>query len=306
MKKVLLFAGGIVFGFLLQAQAPQKMSYQAVIRNSSNVLLSSSPLGMRISILQGNPTGAMVYSETQSPSTNMNGLVSLEIGTGSVVSGIFSVIPWAHGPFFIRTETDPSGGTNYSITGTTELLSVPFALYAAKSGDTAAVGPTGPTGATGAQGLTGITGATGQTGATGSSNYADFYALMPGDNTATISPGSPIGFPQNGPVSGSLITRISTTSFNLASPGIYSVYFQVSINEAAQLDLAVNGVELSYSVVGRATGSNMISGTCLVQTTGINSVLTVLNPASNSTALTITPMAGGLSPVSAHLIIVDL
>lgn len=112
------------------AQAPQKMSYQAVIRNTSNALITSSPVGMQISILQGSSSGAVVYTETQTTSTNANGLVSIEIGTGTVVTGTFTAINWANGPYFIKTETDPTGGTAYTISGTSELLSVPYALHA--------------------------------------------------------------------------------------------------------------------------------------------------------------------------------
>lgn len=112
------------------SQAPEKMSYQAVIRNSSNMLVTSTPVGMQISILQGSSSGTVVYAETQTQSTNANGLVSLEIGNGTVVTGTFTAINWAAGPYFIKTETDPTGGTAYTISGTSELLSVPYALHA--------------------------------------------------------------------------------------------------------------------------------------------------------------------------------
>ncbi len=111
------------------AQAPQKMSYQAVIRDASNALIANQTVGIQVSILQGSASGTAVYVETQSAATNTNGLVSIEIGGGTLVSGSFSTINWANGPFFIKTETDPAGGTNYAITGTTELLSVPYALF---------------------------------------------------------------------------------------------------------------------------------------------------------------------------------
>jgi len=113
----------------LFAQTPQKMNYQAVIRNGSNGLLTLTPVGMQISILQGSTTGTAVYVETQTPITNANGLVSLEIGSGTIGTGTFEGIDWAAGPYFIKTETDPTGGTDYSITGTSELLSVPYALH---------------------------------------------------------------------------------------------------------------------------------------------------------------------------------
>jgi uncharacterized protein (TIGR02145 family) len=113
------------------AQSPNKMSYQAVIRDNSNALVTNQIVGMQISILQGSASGTAVYAETQIPTTNTNGLVSIEIGGGTVVSGNFSTINWANGPYFIKTETDPAGGTNYTITGTSQLLSVPYALFSA-------------------------------------------------------------------------------------------------------------------------------------------------------------------------------
>jgi hypothetical protein len=118
------------------AQAPEKMSYQAVIRGANNALVTNQQVGMQISILQGSTA---VYEETQTPTSNTNGLVSLEIGTGTVISGSFTAIDWSADTYFIKTETDPTGGTNYTITGTSQLLSVPFALYAKTSSDAGAV-----------------------------------------------------------------------------------------------------------------------------------------------------------------------
>lgn len=123
----LLFS--LLFTLPMLSQSPQKMSYQAVIRNSTNNLVSSSSIGMKISILQGSPTGPAVYVETQTPTTNVNGLVSIQIGGVASITGTFSLIDWASGPYFIKTETDPNGGNAYSITSVTELLSVPYALY---------------------------------------------------------------------------------------------------------------------------------------------------------------------------------
>lgn len=133
MKNILSIVAGLLVSTTFFAQAPQKMSYQAVIRNSSNVLITASPVGMRISILQGSETGTAVYVETQTSTTNTNGLVSLEIGTGTVVSGAFTGINWANGPYYIKTETDITGGTLYTIAGTTQLMSVPYALFSANA-----------------------------------------------------------------------------------------------------------------------------------------------------------------------------
>jgi hypothetical protein len=134
MKKIYSIVTGILLTASVWSQAPQKMSYQAVIRNSSNALVTSTKVGMRISILKGSATATASsltdYVETQTDTTNANGLVSLEIGKGTPVIGTFAGIKWAEGPYFIKTETDPKGGTNYTIIGTNELLSVPYALQA--------------------------------------------------------------------------------------------------------------------------------------------------------------------------------
>ena len=130
MKRILitltLFFSVIAASF---AQAPQKFSYQAVVRNESNTLVRGT-VGVRVSILQGGVNGTVVYQETHTTTTNINGLMTLEIGGGTMLSGDFATIDWADGPYFLKTETDPNGGTNYTIEGTQQLLSVPYALYA--------------------------------------------------------------------------------------------------------------------------------------------------------------------------------
>jgi hypothetical protein len=112
------------------AQAPEQMSYQAIVRNATGNLVTNQQVGIQISILQTTATGTAVYVETQTPTTNVNGLVTLEIGTGTPVTGTFAAIDWATGPYFIKTEIDPAGGTSYTIIGTSQLLSVPYALHA--------------------------------------------------------------------------------------------------------------------------------------------------------------------------------
>ncbi|MEP7321113.1 MAG: hypothetical protein ABI761_04300 [Saprospiraceae bacterium] len=118
------------------AQAPQKMTYQAVIRGLGNVAVANTTVGMQISILQGSAIGIPVYVETQTPMTNAVGLVTLEIGTGAVVSGVFANINWSTGLYWIKTETDPLGGVAYSISGTSQFLSVPYAFFAGSTSDT--------------------------------------------------------------------------------------------------------------------------------------------------------------------------
>jgi len=134
MKQFLLILiANLFLSNFLFAQAPDKMSYQAIVRNSNNVVVSNHAIGMRISILQGSATGKSVYTETQTPTTNANGLIAIEIGTGTKINGNFSNIDWANGPYFVKTETDPNGGSNYTLIGTSQLLSVPYALHSKTS-----------------------------------------------------------------------------------------------------------------------------------------------------------------------------
>jgi hypothetical protein len=118
----------------LFAQAPQEMSYQGIVRAANGDPVTSQTIGVQISILSGSATGTVVYAETHSESTNVNGLLTLSIGTGTIVSGTFSSIDWGANTYYIKSEVDPDGGTTYEITGTSQLLSVPYALYAADSG----------------------------------------------------------------------------------------------------------------------------------------------------------------------------
>lgn len=129
----------LLIAFLAQimaiAQAPDNLLYQAVIRNTANEIISNQQVGVKINILQGNESGAIVYSETHTPLTNYNGLISLQVGNGNIISGDINSINWSNGPYFIQTEIDPNGGSAYTIMNLTQMLSVPYALYAAKSPD---------------------------------------------------------------------------------------------------------------------------------------------------------------------------
>ena len=130
MKRIIIVFTAVLLTATLWSQAPQKISYQAVVRGTNNVLVTNQQVGMKISLLQGSETGNAVYVETHTPTSNTNGLVSIAIGGGSVVNGTFASVDWVNGPYFIKTETDPSGSTNYSLTTTSQLLSVPYALHA--------------------------------------------------------------------------------------------------------------------------------------------------------------------------------
>jgi hypothetical protein len=182
-------------------------------------------------------------------------------------------------------------------------------------GDTGVAGPIGPRGVQGHRGPRGATGADGATGATGGTgaqgppgtvvSYADFYALMPGDNAPTVAAGQSVQLPQNGAAAGSAIVRANASSFTLVTAGTYLVTFQVPVTEPGQLVLALNGVEVAATVVGRATGTSQIFGTSVLTASAMD-VLTLNAAAGNSSALTITPLAGGTAPVSAHMTVLKL
>lgn len=135
MKKTILTVFSLLIMGTAFSQSPQKMSYQSVIRNTANDLVTNSSIGVQISILQGSPSGIASYIETHTATSNANGLISIEIGGGTPVAGSFSGIDWSAGPYFLKTDTDPNGGTTYSVSGTTQLLSVPYALYSENSGN---------------------------------------------------------------------------------------------------------------------------------------------------------------------------
>jgi len=130
MKKLYTFLALFFIVVMVAAQSPQKLSYQSIVRNSSGKLVSNANVGIRFSILQGSSTGSVVYSEIFVTTTNVNGLVTIAIGTGISTTGSFNTIDWSQGPYYLKTETDPTGGTNYSITGVSQFMSVPYALYA--------------------------------------------------------------------------------------------------------------------------------------------------------------------------------
>lgn len=184
------------------------------------------------------------------------------------------------------------------------------------AGATGAVGPTGPTGATGAtgavgptgpQGVAGPTGATGAVGPTGPaggiSEYASFYALAPNDNPTAIAQNTAVEFP-NSSASTTGITRLTNSTFNLADTGTYLIMFKVNTNTAGQLGVAVNGAVQPNATFGNAADDGIIEGKTIITTTAANTVLSIVNPIT--TAITVTPSAGGTEATVSDLTIIKL
>jgi len=204
------------------AQAPQKMSYQAVVRNANNSLVANQNVSVRLSLLQGSATGTAVYVESHTVTTNANGLMTVEIGDGTAVTGAFSQVNWGDGPFYLKSEIDPEGGINYNVQSVQQLLSVPYALYAAQAGNIPAfaVTPTatgytlvltnpdgttetltlnngqdgaqGPAGPAGAQGEAGPQGPAGPQGETGPQGAAGQDGVSPIIATVTTTAGTTV------------------------------------------------------------------------------------------------------------------
>lgn len=222
---VILFATVLLTTSAL-AQAPQKMSYQSIIRNSSNVLVSNAQVTMRISILQGITP---VYVERQTATTNTNGLVTIEIGNGIVLSGSFASINWGAGAHFIKTETDPSGGTNYSIFGTSELLSVPYALYAGYAGSGA-----------------------GSIDITGKEDKINKVTILSGSSTDVQYPSAKLVYDQLALKQNTLVNPVVGSD----STSVFVTPYQLSQNtKLFEIEIAMNGIkniELPFSLKSTA------------------------------------------------------
>ena len=242
----------------LWAQAPQRMSYQSVIRDGSNVLVAATAVGIKISVLRGNASGTAVYVETHRKTTNANGLLSLEIGEGTALLGTFAGIDWANGPYVIKSETDPTGGTNYSIPGVTPLNSVPYALFSANG----TPGPQGPIG------LTGPTGATGPAGANGT-NGIDGVAGSQG----------PIGL--TGPAGAAGIGGVTTAGTNITVSGSGTVASPYVVS--ANIPVAAAGTLTGSSLNATVTGSSLTSVGTLANLTVTNPIVGSVTGSSTST-----------------------
>ncbi|RDC57485.1 hypothetical protein DU508_10065 [Pedobacter chinensis] len=169
MKKILLIALlSMGLAFAVKAQAPQQFNYQGAARNSNGTPIANKSISLRISILDASATGAAQYSEVRSVTTNSTGLYAISIGSAGATSttGSIGAVTWGTGLKFVKIEVDSDNGSNFSLAGTAQLLSVPYALYAA-NGPSGPQGPAGPAGVAGPAGIQGAPGVKGDKGDTG-------------------------------------------------------------------------------------------------------------------------------------------
>ena len=301
MKRIFTVLSAVLLSVSLWAQAPQQFSYQAVIRNSSNALVSSTAIGMKISLLQGSTTGNAVYVETHTPTTNSNGLVSISIGGGTVVSGTFASVDWANGPYFVKTETDAAGGTNYSLTTTSQLLSVPYALFSAN-------GTPGPAGAQGIQGLVGPQGPTGLTGPAGASGLPSGGTNgqiitncngLPTWTTGGICPGvitslNCAGVSLNGSLNNGVVA--SNVSFVITyTSGNGGPYSSQSISSTGVVGLTANLQAGSF-----ATGNGSLTFTVSGTPTSVGNALFSFNIAGQVCSISMVVQAQSQQPTSGY------
>ncbi len=135
MKKIYTILAALLLTLSMYAQSPEAFNYQAVVRDGSGNIIANQSIGVQISILQTTATGTVIFSESFTKTSNGFGLINLAIGTGTATTGTFAGIDWSAGPYFVETALDVAGGTSYVVMGTSQLLSVPYALYAKNSGD---------------------------------------------------------------------------------------------------------------------------------------------------------------------------
>ncbi|HEX7846728.1 MAG TPA: hypothetical protein VF476_13080 [Chitinophagaceae bacterium] len=144
MKPILLFAF-LLFSFSLVAQVPEQINYQGVARNTVGNVLPNKSITVRLSVKDGTPTGTAVYTETRTLTTNNFGLFTIAIGSSGAtgVTGSLSTVNWSTGSKFLQVEIDPNGGSSFINLGASQLLSVPYALFASNAGKATPAGPAG-------------------------------------------------------------------------------------------------------------------------------------------------------------------
>ena len=166
-KSILTTVVSCLLATIAFAQAPQTFSYQTVVRDNNWQVLANQSIGVKVAIIEDVASGTTVYEEEHTATTNDIGLINLAIGGGTVAQGLFSNIDWGNHSYFMKIAVDVSGGSTYVVMGTTQLRSVPYALFAETSNNAGPQGIQGVAGNDGADGTNGTNGVDGNDGAAG-------------------------------------------------------------------------------------------------------------------------------------------
>ncbi len=232
MKKTLAIICFFISQFTF-AQIPQSFKYQAVVRDATGLLAVNKIISIRTSILSGSASGSSVYIETQTLSTNDYGVVSLNIGAGALVSGNFSTINWGATTYFVKTELDINGASTYVFMGTSQILSVPYALYAEKTGSSLSDNDTSATN--------------------------ELQALSVAGNTLSISSGNSIALPPDGDSNPSNeLQSLSITGDSLHITSGNSVYLSGSVDLDASPTNEIQNLSLSGDSLKISMGNNIV------------------------------------------------
>lgn len=255
---VLTFFALILFVTSITAQ-PAKFNYQGVVRNATGIPVTNRAVNLRLSILNGSATGTAAYTETQSVTTNAFGLYTLAVGAGTPITGTMAAINWGAGDKYIKVEMDINGGTNFVAIGAAQLLSVPYALYAANSAP-GPQGPIGPQGPQGPQGNTGPTGLQGPVGATGPQGPQGIQGVAgpvgPQGNTGATGPQGPVG--ATGPIGPQ---GPAGTGFNLP-------YTNTVNNAGSLINITNSGAGSVFEAASAAVDKSTIVATLTATTPG--------------------------------------
>lgn len=310
MRKTILLTL-IALGTVLTSfgQAPDGFKYQAVVRDAGNNIMNNQAVGMRLTIQQGTVGGTVVYTETFSTSTNGYGLVNLEIGSGTTTDD-FAAIDWGNGPYFMETAVDFLGGMSWVVMGTSQLMSVPYALYAKNSGSSIAgpagndgatgpagadglVGPQGPQGNAGPQGIPGNTGATGpqgipgNTGATGADG-----SVGPQGIQGVAGPTGPAGA-DGAPGAGNTLDQ----AYDEGGAGLGRV-ITVDAGEVELTNGTINGIGIRVSTTNSGVG---VVATSTNTANPYSPIQAATNASSILTSAIVGSSTGGASGISGQV-----